>query len=438
MSDKYWNKTVETMPRKQLRELQLKKLKAQVKHCYSNSHFYQRKFKAAGITPDSLKTLDDLQKIPFTIKTDMRDNYPLGLCAVDSADIVEIHASSGTTGNPIIGAYTRSDMEAWQEVMARSLYTATVRKEDVVHISYGYGLFTGGLGFHYGAQRVGAEVVPASGGQTQRQIKLMKDLGASVLCCTPSFAVYLAETMAAEGVNPKKDLKLRMGMFGAEPWSEKTRDRIQAALGVEAFDVYGLTELCGPGVSCECPEHKGLHIWEDHFIVETINSETGEVLSEGEEGELVFTPLSKIGLPLLRYRTRDISVIETDMCPCMRTHSRMMRVSGRSDDMLIIRGVNVFPSQIEYVVMGFPELATQYQIYVDRPDALDTFAIKVELTEEASKNMQMDVSVLKGRILGKINNVTGLSPDIQVCKCGEIPRTEGKAKHVFDNRKGKI
>jgi phenylacetate-CoA ligase len=437
MSDKYWNKTVETMPRKQLRELQLKKLKAQVKHCYSNSPFYQRKFKAAGITPESIKTLDDLKKIPFTVKTDLRDNYPLGLRAVDSADIVEIHASSGTTGNPIIGAYTRSDMDAWQEVMARSLYTATVRKEDVVHISYGYGLFTGGLGFHYGAQRVGAEVVPASGGQTQRQIKLMKDLGASVLCCTPSFAVYLAETMAAEGVNPKKDLKLRMGMFGAEPWSEKTRDRIQAALGVEAFDVYGLTELCGPGVSCECPEHKGLHIWEDHFIVETINSETGEVLSEGEEGELVFTPLSKTGLPLLRYRTRDISVIETDMCPCMRTHSRMMRVSGRSDDMLIIRGVNVFPSQIEYVVMGFPELATQYQIYVDRPDALDTFAIKVELTEEASKT-QIDVNVLKGKILGKINNVTGLNPDIQVCKCGEIPRTEGKAKHVFDNRKGKI
>ncbi len=438
MSDKYWNKSVETMPRKQLRELQLKKLKAQVKHCYSNSPFYQRKFKAAGITPDSIKSLDDLRKIPFTIKTDLRDNYPLGLRAVDSADIVEIHASSGTTGNPIIGAYTRSDMEAWQEVMARSLYTATVRKEDVVHISYGYGLFTGGLGVHYGAQRVGAEVVPASGGQTQRQIKLMKDLGASVLCCTPSFAVYLAETMAAEGVNPKKDLKLRMGMFGAEPWSEKTRDRIQAALGVEAFDVYGLTELCGPGVSCECPEHKGLHIWEDHFIVETINSETGEVLSEGEEGELVFTPLSKTGLPLLRYRTRDISVIETDMCPCMRTHSRMMRVSGRSDDMLIIRGVNVFPSQIEYVVMGFPELATQYQIYVDRPGSLDTFAIKVELTEEASKNTQIDVNVLKGKILAKISNVTGLNPDIQVCKCGEIPRTEGKAKHVFDNRKGKI
>jgi phenylacetate-CoA ligase len=438
MSEKYWNKTVETMPRKQLRELQLKKLKAQVKHCYTDSPFYQRKFKAAGLTPDSIKTLEDLQKVPFTVKTDLRDNYPMGLCAVDSADIVEIHASSGTTGNPIIGAYTQSDMDAWQEVMARSIYTTGVRKEDVVHIAYGYGLFTGGLGFHYGARRIGAEVIPASGGQTQRQIKLMKDLGATVLCCTPSFAVYLAETMAAEGVNPKKDLKLKSGMFGAEPWSEKTRDRIQAALGVEAFDVYGLTELSGPGVSCECPEHKGLHIWEDHFIVETISSETGEVLSDGEEGELVFTPLSKTGLPLLRYRTRDISIIETDMCPCMRTHSRMMRVSGRSDDMLIIRGVNVFPSQIEYVVMGFPELATQYEIYVDRPDALDTFAVRVELTDEASKNTQLNLNILKGKILGKINNITGLNPEIRVCKCGEIPRTEGKAKHVFDNRKGKI
>jgi phenylacetate-CoA ligase len=438
MSDRYWNKTIEIMPRKQLRELQLKKLKAQVKHCYENSPFYQRKFKAAGLTPDSIRTLDDLQKIPFTVKTDLRDNYPMGLVAVDSANIVEIHASSGTTGNPIIGAYTRSDMDAWQEVMARSIYTAGGRREDVIHIAYGYGLFTGGLGFHYGAQKIGTEIVPASGGMTQRQIKLMKDLGVTILCCTPSFAVYLAETMAAEGVNPKKDLKLRIGMFGAEPWSDRTRERIEAALGIKAFDIYGLTELSGPGVSCECPEHNGLHIWEDHFLVETINSQTGEVLPEGEEGELVFTPLSKVGMPLLRYRTRDISIIETDMCPCQRTHARMMRVCGRSDDMLIIRGVNVFPSQIEYVVMGFPELATQYQIYVDRPDALDTFAVKVELTDEASKNAQLDLHALKCRILSKINNITGLNPEIQIVKCGEIPRTEGKAKHVFDNRKGKI
>ena len=426
------------MPRKQLRELQLKKLKEQVKHCYDNSPFYKRKLKAADITPNSIKTLEDLTKIPFTIKTDLRDNYPLGLVAVDSAEIVEVHASSGTTGNPIIGAYTRSDMEAWQELMARSIYAVGGRKEDVIHIAYGYGLFTGGLGFHYGAQKIGTEIVPASGGMTQRQIKLMKDLGVTILCCTPSFAVYLAETMATENVNPKKDLKLRLGMFGAEPWSEKIRERIQAALGIEAFDVYGLTELCGPGVSVECPEHKGLHIWEDQFIIETINPKTGEILGEGEEGELVFTPLFKRGLPLLRYRTRDISVIETDWCPCGRTHSRMMRVSGRSDDMLIIRGVNVFPSQIEYVIMGLPELATQYQIIIDRPDALDTFAIRVELTEEASKNPHLDLCSFKCRIQSKISNVTGLNPEVEILKYGQLPRTEGKGKHVFDNRVGKI
>jgi phenylacetate-CoA ligase len=438
MSDnRYWNKPIETMPRKKLRELQLKKLKEQVKHCYDHSSFYRRKFREVNITPDSIQTLEDLQKIPFTVKTDLRDNYPMGLVAVDSGQIVEIHASSGTTGNPIIGAYTKADMEAWQELMARSIYTTGGRREDVIHISYGYGLFTGGLGFHYGAQKIGAEIVPASSGMTQRQIKLMKDLGVTILCCTPSFAVYLAETMAAEGINPKKDLKLRIGLFGAEPWSEKTRERINAALGIDAFDIYGLTELNGPGVAVECPEHKGLHVWEDNYIIETINPETGEVLSEGEEGEIVFTPLSKTGMPLLRYRTRDLSVVETDMCPCMRTHSRIMRVSARSDDMLKIRGVNVFPSQIEYVIMGFPELATQYQIIVDRPDALDTFVIKVELTEQACKDKQLDLNLLKRKIGGKINNIIGLNPDIEIAKCGDIPRTEGKAKHVFDNRKGK-
>ncbi|MCX8151068.1 MAG: phenylacetate--CoA ligase [Candidatus Bathyarchaeota archaeon] len=434
----YWNKTIETMPRKKLQELQLKKLKAQVKHCYNNSPFYKRKLKEAKLTPDNIKTLVDLQKIPFTVKNDLRDNYPLGLLAVPPAEIVEIHASSGTTGNPIIGAYTKTDMDTWQELMARSIYTAGGRNDDVIHIAYGYGLFTGGLGFHYGAQKLGAAIIPASGGMTQRQIKLMKDLKATVLCCTPSFAVYLAETMAAEGVDPKRDLVLKLGLFGAEPWSERIRDRIQTTLGINAFDVYGLTELCGPGVSIECSEHHGLHVWEDHFIVETINSETGEVLSDGEEGELVFTPLSKTALPLLRYRTRDISVIQTDNCPCGRTHARMMRVSGRSDDMLIIRGVNVFPSQIEYVVMGFPELASQYHIIVDRPDALDTFLVKVELNEEASKNKQLDLKALAVKIQSKICSVTGLHPEIEIVKYGEIPRTEGKAKHVFDNRKGKM
>jgi phenylacetate-CoA ligase len=351
---------------------------------------------------------------------------------------VEIHASSGTTGNPIIGVYTKDDLDVWQELMARSIYTAGGRRQDVIHIAYGYGLFTGGFGFHYGAQKIGAKIVPASGGMTQRQIKFMKDLGVTVLACTPSFAVYLAETMAHDGIDPRKDLKLKLGMFGAEPWSDKIRERIEKDLGIQAFDVYGLTELCGPGVAVECPEHKGLHVWEDHFIVETIDPDTGEVLPAGEEGELVFTTLTKTGLPMLRYRTRDISKIVTEECVCGRTHARMMRVHGRSDDMLIIRGVNVFPSQIEFAVMCFSELATQYLIVVDRPGALDTFVVKVELSEKASKDPQLDKNVLKTDIQKRIHIVTGITADVEIVKPGELPRTEGKAKRVLDLRTGKM
>ncbi len=435
---KYWNKKIETLSVKELRKHQLSKLKEQVKHCYDHSAFYLKKFKDAGLKPEDIKTWEDIQKIPFTVKNDLRDTYPLGMLAVKPADIVEIHASSGTTGNPIIGAYTKNDMGVWKELMARSIYTTGGRKGDVIHIAYGYGLFTGGLGFHYGAQKIGAMTIPVSGGMTQRQIKLMKDLGATVLCCTPSFAVYLAEAMAKGGVDPKKDLKLRIGLFGAEPWSDKIRERIEADLGIEAFDVYGLTELCGPGVSIECSEHKGLHIWEDHFLAETIDPETGEVLSPGEEGELVFTTLTKTGIPMLRFRTRDISVIDTEECACDRTHARMIRVRGRSDDMLIIRGVNVFPSQIEVAVMSFPELATQYQIVVDRPGALDTFTVKVELTEKASNNKRLDKNALKLNTQGKIHSITGLSADIEIVKCGELPRSEGKARRVLDLRKGKM
>jgi phenylacetate-CoA ligase len=435
---KYWNEKIETMPSKELKNYQLQKFREQVKHCYDNSGFYRKKFDSIGLKPENIRTLVDLQKIPFTVKADLRDNYPFGMVAAKSNEIVEIHASSGTTGNPIIGAYTKNDMDVWQELMARSIYTTGGRRQDVIHIAYGYGLFTGGLGFHYGAQKVGAKIIPASGGMTQRQIKLMKDLGATILACTPSFAVYLAETMAQEGVDPRKDLKLKSGMFGAEPWSDMIRGRIEKQLGIEAFDVYGLTELCGPGVSIECEEHKGLHIWEDHFIVETIDPDTGEVLPAGEEGELVFTTLTKTGLPMLRYRTRDISKIDTDKCACGRTHARMLRVHGRSDDMLIVRGVNVFPSQIEYAVMCFSELATQYLIVLDRPGALDTFLVKVELSEQAAKNPQMNKDALKNSIQQRIHIVTGLTAEVEIVKPGELPRTEGKAKRVLDLRKGKM
>ena len=438
MAEAYWNKKVETATRKELNTNQLKLLKTQVKYCYENSEFYRKKFKEAGVKPDDIKTLDDKQKIPFTVKNDLRDNYPFGMVTVSLADIVELHASSGTTGNPVVGAYTTNDMEVWSELMARSLYATGVRKEDVMHNAYGYGLFTGGLGFHYGAQKIGTTILPISGGMTERQIKLMKDLGSTVLCCTPSYAVYLAETMVQEGIDPKTDLKLRIGHFGAEPWSEQIRKRIEKELSIEAFDIYGLTELCGPGVSVECPEHKGLHIWEDHFLIETIDPKTGEVLPAGEEGELVFTTLTKTGLPILRFRTRDISVIETESCNCGRTHSRMMRIRGRSDDMIIIRGVNVFPSQIEYAIMGLPELAAQYQIILERPDALDIFTIKVELTEKSVKASPQELEGLKRKIKQKVNNVTGLSPIIELAKPGELPRTAGKAKRVLDMRKGKI
>ena len=438
MADIYWNKKFETATTDELRKHQLQLLKEKVKFCYENTAFYRNRLKSAGISPSDIKTLEDAQKIPFTVKDDLRDNYPFGMLAVHLDNIVEIHASSGTTGNPIVGAYTTNDMDVWAELMARSLYATGVRRQDVIHNAYGYGLFTGGLGFHYGAQKIGSTIIPVSGGMTQRQIKLMKDLGSTVLCCTPSYAIYLAEAMNKEGVDPRKDLKLKIGNFGAEPWSERIRERIENDLGIEAFDIYGLTELCGPGVSVECNEHNGLHIWEDHFLVETIDPKTGDVLPAGEEGELVFTPLTKTGLPLLRFRTRDISVIETEKCDCGRTHSRMMRIRGRSDDMLIIRGVNVFPSQIEYVIMGFPELAAQYQIILDRPEALDVFTIKAELTEQTSKSTQEELNVLKRRIRQKVNNITGLSPIIELVKPGEIPRTVGKAKRVLDLRSGKI
>ena len=438
MVDTYWNKKIETATRDELNKHQLKLLKTQVKYCYENSTFYRNKFKSAGITPDNIKTLEDAQKIPFTSKNDLRDNYPFGMVTVHLDDIVEIHASSGTTGNPIVGAYTTNDMDVWAELMARSLYTTSVRREDIMHNAYGYGLFTGGLGFHYGAQKIGTTILPISGGMTQRQIKLMKDLGSTVLCCTPSYAIYLAEAMVQGGINPGKDLKLKMGLFGAEPWSERMRERIEKELEIEAFDIYGLTELCGPGVSVECNEHNGLHIWEDHFLIETIDPKTGDVLPAGEEGELVFTTLTKTGLPLLRFRTRDISVIETERCECGRSHSRMMRIRGRSDDMMIIRGVNVFPSQIEYAIMGLPELAAQYQIILERPDALDVFTIKAELTEKSVKSNQQKLEALKGKIKQKVNNITGLSPIIELVKPGELPRTVGKAKRVLDMRSDKI
>jgi phenylacetate-CoA ligase len=434
----YWNEKIETLPCEEIKKLQLQKLREQVKYCYINSVFYRKKFDSVGLKPDDIQTFDDLKKIPFTEKANLKENYPYGMVAASSAEIVEIHASSGTTGNQIVSAYTKNDIDVWQEIMARSIYATGGRPHDVIHIAYGYGLFTGGFGFHYGAQKLGARIIPISGGMTQRQIKLMKDLDVTILACTPSFAVYLAETMLQEGIVPQRDLKLKRGIFGAEPWSQQMRQRIEKNLGIETFDIYGLTELCGPGVSVECSEHDGLHVWEDYFIVEIIDSRTGEPVPDGEEGELVFTALNKTGLPLLRYRTFDISKITREKCACGRTHARMLRVTGRSDDMLIIRGVNVFPSQIELVILQFPELAAQYLIVLDRPGALDTFLIKVELTEQAQANVPLDLKRLKQNIQHRIYIITGLSAEIEVVKPNELPRTDGKAQRVLDLRKGKM
>ena len=429
---------METLSLKELKALQLKKLRQLVKYCYENSKFYGRKFAELGLKPGDIKSLDDVQKLPFTMKDNLRENYPFGMVVAGLDEIVEIHASSGTTGNPTVAAYTRGDRELWSELMARAIYSAGGRKGGVIQISYGYGLFTGGLGTHYGAEKVGMAIIPASGGMTKKQIKLMKDLGTTLLACTPSYAVTLSEAMVEEGVDPRRDLKLKSGLFGAEPWSERMRERIEDGLGLEAFDLYGLTELCGPGVSVECAEHHGLHIWNDHFLVEVINPDTLEPLSPGEKGELVFTTLTNTGLPLLRYRTRDITILEVDKCACGRSHSRMMRVLGRSDDMLIIRGINVFPSQIEYVLLQFPELASYYQIIVDRPAALDELKIKAELTEEASTSKQLDVVQLKKRVEEELENVLSLRAPVEFVKPGEIPRSEGKAKRVLDLRKEKI
>lgn len=439
MADKKcWNPKMETLPLKELKALQLKKLRQLVKYCYENSKFYRKKFAESGLKPGDIKTLDDVQKLPFTMKDNLRENYPFGMVAAGLDEIVEIHASSGTTGNPTVAAYTRSDRDLWSELMARAIYSAGGRKGGVIQISYGYGLFTGGLGTHYGAEKVGMAIIPASGGMTKKQIKLMKDFGTNILACTPSYAVTLSEAMIEEGVDPRRDLKLKSGLFGAEPWSERMRKRIEEGLGIEAYDLYGLTELCGPGVSVECGYHHGLHIWTDHFLVEVINPDTLETLSPGEKGELVFTTLTNTGLPLLRYRTRDISILEVDKCACGRTHPRMMRVLGRSDDMLIIRGVNVFPSQIEYVLLQFPELASYYQIIVDRPAALDELKIRAELTEEASKYREQDVVQLKKRVEEELENVLSLRVPVEFVKPGEIPRSEGKAKRVLDLRKEKI
>jgi len=429
----YWNKARECMSREELRALQLERLKTMVTRIYHDVPFYRNEFQKLGIVPEDIKTLEDLSKLPFTTKTDLRDNYPYGMFAVPLSQIVRVHASSGTTGKPTVVGYTRNDITTWSEIVARSMVAAGANEHSVAQISYGYGLFTGGLGLHYGAERLGVSVIPMSGGNTDKQLMLMKDFGATMLCCTPSYAVFLAEAMEERGIK-KEELSLKTGIFGAEPWSENMRKTIEQKLNIKAYDIYGLSEIMGPGVAIECECQNGLHIWEDHFIPEIIDPVTLQPLPYGEKGELVFTTLTKEGLPILRYRTKDISRLIPEQCECGRVHIRMERVSGRTDDMLIIRGVNVFPTQVESVLLEIGEVEPHYQLIVTRNGNLDELEILVELSEKLFSDKMSELGLLENKIKSRISSVLGITAKIRFVEPKTIPRSEGKAVRVIDKR----
>jgi len=429
-----WNEKIECASREEMEIIQSERLCETVKRIYHNVPYYRKKMQEVGLTAYDIHDISDLGKLPFTIKTDLRDNYPFGLFTVPMSEIVRLHASSGTTGKPIVVGYTRKDIQMWAEVVSRSLTMAGVHRDDIVQIAYGYGLFTGGLGLHYGTENLGASVIPISGGNTHKQIQLMEDFGSSVLCCTPSYALNIAEVMKEMKVDPDS-LKLRVGIFGAEPWSEAMRKDIEAKLGIKAIDIYGLSEIVGPGVSCECEHQCGMHINEDHFLPEIIDPETLEPMAPGEIGELVFTTITKEGIPLIRYRTRDLTRLIYDKCVCGRTLVRMEKCKGRSDDMLIIRGVNVFPSQVESVLLSMSEVEPHYLIIVDREGTLDKMSLLVEVQEQFFSDEIKKLEDLRLKIARKLDSVLGISVNVKLVEPKTIERTAGKAKRVIDNRK---
>jgi len=429
-----WQKDIETMPREELRKLQSERLVWQVKRMYENVELFRKRMDEKGLTPDDIKSVDDLSKLPFSYKQDLRDYYPYGLFAVPLKDIVRIHASSGTTGKKIVVGYTEKDLHDWDDGVARMMTAIGLGKDDFVQVSYGYGLFTGGLGAHGGATAIGATVIPTSSGNTHNQIQTMVDFGSTALCCTPSYALYLGESIEEAGL--KDQLKLKAGIFGAEPWTEEMRHAIEEKLGLKAYDIYGLSEIMGPGVACECEYQCGMHVWEDMFIPEIIDPETEEVLPYGEQGELVFTTISKEGFPIIRYRTRDICQLIPEPCKCGRTHIRMKKPCGRSDDMLIIRGVNVFPSQIEEVLMSVGgDITPNYQIVVDRVNNTDTFEVNVEMSEHLFADDVKSIETLERTITAKLRDVLGIGAKVRLVNPKSIQRSEGKAKRVIDNRK---
>ena len=429
----YYQAEVETLDRSQLKELQLKKLKKQVAHVWESVPFYRKKMEDLGVFPDDIQALEDIAKLPFLTKADLRDAYPYGLLGMPLGDCVRIQSTSGTTGKRVVAFYTQHDIDLWEDCCARALVATGCTKEDVVQVCYGYGLFTGGAGLHGGAHRVGALTLPMSSGNTDRQVQFMMDLSSTILCCTPSYASYLAESLKEAGYKPE-DNCLKAGIFGAEPWTEEMRRDIEASLGIRAYDIYGLTEISGPGVAFECEAQKGMHICEDHFLVEVIDPDTGEVLPEGSKGEIVFTCLDKEAFPLLRYRTRDISVLNTAPCSCGRTHVRMSKPMGRSDDMLIVRGVNVFPSQIEAVLLeeGYP---ANYLIELDRVNHTDTLDIFVELPPERFSDTIKSLSQLEKSLVNALRDMLGISPKVHLVPPKSIQRSEGKAVRVIDKRK---
>ncbi len=419
--------------REELKKLQSEYLREVVLKVYNNVPFYRKKMEQAGVSPEDIKSIDDIVKLPFTTKEELREVYPFGLLAVPLKKIVEIHTSSGTTGKPVVDAYTAKDIEIWSEVMARALSMGEVSSDDIIQNAYGYGLFTGGLGVHYGGKALGALVLPVSGGNTKRQLEVMQDFGSTVLTCTPSYSLYLAEIGKENGIDFSK-LKLRVGFFGAEPWSESMRKEIETKLYLKALDIYGLTEIIGPGVANECMYQNGLHIFEDHFYPEIINPETGEVLPDGEKGELVLTTLTKEGTPIIRYRTRDITYLTHEPCKCGRTLVRMHRVLGRTDDMLIIRGVNVFPSQIEEVLLKFEEVEPHYQIVVDREKHLDVLEVQVEMNEKLFSDEVKFMETFEKKLEEELYNSLGINVRVKLVEPRSIPRSMGKAKRIVDKR----
>jgi phenylacetate-CoA ligase len=423
----------ETMPREKLRALQLRRLKETVKNAWDNVPLYRNRLKEARIKPADIRRLDDVVQLPFTMKSDLRDHYPFGMFARPREKLMRLHASSGTTGKPTVVGYTAKDIATWADLMARTMACAGARPGDVIHNAYGYGLFTGGLGAHYGGERLGATVVPMSGGATERQIVLIQDFGARVLCATPSYALSIAEVAEQQGVDLRKS-KLEIGIFGAEPWSEAMRKELDARLGIKAVDIYGLSEIIGPGVAAECVEVRdGLHGWEDHFLFEVIDPDTGKAVPEGQAGELVITTLTKEALPMLRYRTRDITRLSSERCDCGRTHVRIRRITGRNDDMLIIRGVNVYPSQVEAVLIGLPNVAPHYQLVLERRGPMDHLTVEVEIAPGLPGNANAS-SALAQNVHHHIKSMIGLTTDVVVKQPGEIPRSQGKAVRVRDMR----